>query len=379
MGTFAYKDVAILVRTLAAAEAFEEAFERAEIPFLVSGGRGFLEARETRDVLAFLAALVNLRDEIPLIGVLRGPLVGLNDEEIYQLGRDGWRRIFDERFGAIRQMAGFVAPDRLLAQAFDECEYWATLSERARSNVDKLLGWLRRDFAIVRGPLAELLEDLESLREAQSAANAPPPEAGDVVRVMTVHAAKGLEFPVVFVSALQRRPDSNTSSLLFSRTLGLGVKWRNPVAGEGTSDPVHEQLKSIESAREKAETNRLLYVALTRAEQRLILTHAERKIKSTWEKLAIAAIPNAISSGEVPAIMEGAEASFKQEDTLVPVSHPLGHMIRRPRLRPLLCLLLVRVDIICRVISTLNRSQMFLERSDRYGARRACCTCRTGS
>ncbi len=155
---FAFGDVAVLVRTLAAAEPFEEAFERAGIPFLTSGGRGFLEARETRDLLAFLAALVNVNDDIPLIGVLRGPLMGLSDAQIFELGRPGWRRVFEERFGKLRLLAGFVSPDRLLAQAFDECGYWSTLTERQRANVDKLLAWLRREFRNRPRPLAELLD-----------------------------------------------------------------------------------------------------------------------------------------------------------------------------------------------------------------------------
>ena len=304
-GGFRYGEIAILVRTLAAAEPFEAAFDRAGIPFLVSGGRGFLEARETRDVMGFLAALVNVQDEIPLLGVLRGPLMGLSDAEIYSLGREGWRRVFEERFGALRQLAGFVAPDLLIARAFDECDYWGTLTERARANVDKLLGWLRREFRNRPRPLAEMLEDLEALREAQTISDAPPPEAGDVVRVMTIHAAKGLEFPVVFVSALQKGPDRRTAPLLFSRDLGLGAKWRNPVSGNGASDAVHAQLKERENAREHAEASRLLYVALTRAEQRLILTHAERKHKSPWEKLAIAALPDAETMAEAPAIARG--------------------------------------------------------------------------
>lgn len=317
-GTFAFQDIAVLVRTLAGAEAFEEAFESAGIPYLVNGGRGFLEARETRDVLGFLAALVNVCDEIPLIGVLRGPFVGLSDEEIYSMGRDGWRRTFEERFGHIRQLAGFVAPDCLIARTLDECDYWSTLTERARANVDKLLAWLRREFCNRPRPLAELLTDLESLREAKSTPYAPPPEAGDVVRIMTVHAAKGLEFPVVFVSALHRGPDTRTPSLLFSNSLGLGVKWRNPISGEGESNPVHATLKTIEKDKEKAESNRLLYVALTRAEQRLILTHAERKRKSPWENIAIAVLPNAATSSTAPVTTTDAPESREDEVILLP-------------------------------------------------------------
>jgi CRISPR-associated protein Cas4 len=299
-GEFQYGDVAILVRTLAAAEPFEEALERAGIPFLLSGGRGFLEARETRDLLSFLAALVNVCDEIPLIGVLRGPLMGLSDAQIYRLGREGWRRVFEERFGHIRQLAGFVAPDRLIAQAFDECGYLATLSERAQANIDKLLAWMRREFRNRPRPLAELLDDLEALRDAQTVADAPPPEAGNVVRIMTIHAAKGLEFPAVFVSALHKGPERRTPALMFSRDLGLGAKWLNPASGKGVPDVAHAQLKERESAREKAEASRLLYVAMTRAEHRLILTHADRKQKSPWEKLAISALAHSETAAEPP-------------------------------------------------------------------------------
>ena len=235
-GEFEYRDIAVLVRTLSSTAPFERAFDRLNIPFLLTGGRTFLEARETRDLLALLAALVNPLDEIPLIGVLRGPLVGLSDHQIFQMGREGWRAEFEKRFGRVRELAGFIAPDRLIAMALDQCGYTRGLADRSRANVEKLLAWLRREFRDRPRPLAELLEDLEALRWTQSVAEAPPPEAGDVVRMMTIHAAKGLEFPVVFVSALHRGPDRRKPVIAVSRDAGLGVKWRNPVTGQGHSD-----------------------------------------------------------------------------------------------------------------------------------------------
>jgi ATP-dependent exoDNAse (exonuclease V) beta subunit len=290
-GEFHYRNVAVLVRTLSSTALFERAFDRLNIPFLLTGGRTFLEARETRDLLALLAALVNPLDEIPLIGVLRGPLVGLSDQEIYGMGREGWRTEFDRRFGRIRELAGFMAPDRLIVMALDQCGYSTRLSDRARANVEKLLAWLRREFRDRPRPLAELLEDLEALRWTQSVAEAPPPEAGDVVRMMTIHAAKGLEFPVVFVSALHRGPDRRKPVIAISRETGLGVKWRHPVTGEGCSDSVHVELMRQIELKEKAEENRLLYVAMTRAQDRLILSHAENKRSSPWRKLAEMVVP----------------------------------------------------------------------------------------
>jgi ATP-dependent exoDNAse (exonuclease V) beta subunit len=165
------------------------------------------------------------------------------------------------------------------------------LQDRARANIEKLLAWLRREFRDRPRPLAELLDDLEALRWTQSVAEAPPPEAGDVVRMMTIHAAKGLEFPVVFVGALHRRPDRRKPVIAVSRETGLGVKWRHPVTGKGHSDPAHMALLEQIEAKEAAEENRLLYVAMTRAEDRLILSHAETKSSSPWRKLAESAIP----------------------------------------------------------------------------------------
>jgi ATP-dependent exoDNAse (exonuclease V) beta subunit len=309
---FDYKDIAVLVRTLSSTAPFERAFDRLHIPFLLTGGRTFLEARETRDLLALLAALVNPLDEIPLVGVLRGPLVGLSDHQIFQMTREGWRAEFERRFGRVRELAGFVAPDRLLLAALDQCGYTTGLTDRARANVEKLLAWLRREFRDRPRPLAELLEDLEALRWTQSVAEAPPPEAGDVVRMMSIHAAKGLEFPVVFVSALHRRPDRRKPVIAVSREAGFGVKWRHPVSGEGHSDLAHRALIEQMAQKEQAEENRLLYVAMTRAQDRLILSHAESKRSSPWQKLAEPAVGESAAPPE-PVAGQSAAAGSAEE------------------------------------------------------------------
>ena len=312
-GEFDYGDIAVLVRTLSSTAPFERAFDRLNIPFLLTGGRTFLEARETRDLLALLAALVNPLDEIPLIGVLRGPLVGLTDQDIYRMGREGWRTEFEGRFGRVRELAGFTAPDRLIAMALDQCGYTTGLSDRSRANVEKLLAWLRREFRDRPRPLAELLEDLEGLRWTQSVAEAPPPEAGDVVRMMTIHAAKGLEFPVVFVGALHRRPERRKPVIAVSRDLGLGVKWRHPVTGKGQSDLAHLALVERIEEKEAAEENRLLYVAMTRAQDRLILSHAETKNSSPWRKLAEPVVVESAPPPEHMKPTETASAGISEE------------------------------------------------------------------
>ncbi len=160
---------------------------------------------------------------------------------------------------------------------------------------DKLLDWIRREFrgAAMRGPrpLAELLEDLEAMRAARAEAEAPAQQqAADAVNIMTIHAAKGLEFPVVFVSALHAGRRNSTPVLLFSAELGLGAKWRNPATGEDQKDATHVALSDRLKHDENAEEDRLLYVAMTRAEDRLVLSYARGQRSSQWQKRAAAGI-----------------------------------------------------------------------------------------
>jgi ATP-dependent helicase/nuclease subunit A len=288
---FEYKDVAILVRSLNALEPFTRALDRFNIPFVIAGGRTFLEAREIRDLRAFLAALVNPLDEVSLVGVLRSPIVGLTDDDILRVGKDGWRELFENRFGHLRKRAGFLSPDRLLPIQPD-------LTPRARANVDKLCSWLRREHRNRPRPLAEMLDDLEYLSEAE----ASPSEAGNVVQLMSIHAAKGLEFKVVFVSALQREADKTSPVLAFSNTAGLGAKWRNPANGKSQPDTVFAALKQERKLREEAEENRLLYVAMTRAEERLFLTYTRGKNSRGWQKLVETTVAaELVSNTVIPA------------------------------------------------------------------------------
>lgn len=296
-GECLFKNIAILARSLNGLDPFTRALDRFGIPFITSSGRTFYEAREVRDGMLLLAALVNPLDEIALVGVLRSPLVGLSDEEIFRIGKPGCHEIFRARFGHLRKLAGFVSPDRLL----DDPGYLATLNPRRRANVDKLFSWLRREHRARPRPLAEMLDDLETLRRARLEAEAPPPESGDVVQLMSIHAAKGLEFKVVFVSALHRGVDKSSPVIEFSSAAGLGAKWRNPATGKSLPDAACRVLKAERRQREEAEDSRLLYVAMTRAEDRLFLSYTRSKSPNRWAKLVERAELAEVASDAVAA------------------------------------------------------------------------------
>jgi ATP-dependent exoDNAse (exonuclease V) beta subunit len=271
-----FGDMAVLVRKADSIQALTNAFDESGIPYLVTAGKGFYEAREVIDLMHLLRVLANPRDEISLAAVLRSPLVGASDEALFRLKQsgnlaDGDLGEFQRELTAWREARHYVSPDRLLIRAMDRSGYEVTLGPRERANVERFLTLVREGSA--RQSLDDLVEELERLRDSDPREqDSASEETGDVVRVMTIHSAKGLEFPVVFLPALQAGMNKGMAPALLSPRLGLGVRWRNPITGHSAKDSLYEEIAEELGAREEAESNRLLYVAMTRAEEQLVLS-----------------------------------------------------------------------------------------------------------
>jgi ATP-dependent exoDNAse (exonuclease V) beta subunit len=287
-----FQDMAVLVRNTEVIGDFTDAFDAAGIPYVVNRGRGFYESREVRDLVHLLRTIANPQDEVSLATVLRSPLVGASEDELLRLKLDagniglGLRNCtgpahltaFRERLSEWRTRREYATFDRLLAAALDECGYpWSP-------NVDKFLAQARA--AAVRMSLDEFVLELALVREENPReADAPPEDSSNTVKIMTVHSAKGLEFPVVFVAAMDKGVNNSAPVIGFSRKTGLGARWRNPATGKDKSDLFLDALREEWKQRDEAEANRLLYVAMTRAEKHLVLSFsaAERK-PSNWAK-----------------------------------------------------------------------------------------------
>ena len=294
----AFQDMAVLVRNTEVIGAFTDAFDAAGVPYVVNRGRGFYESREVNDLVHLLRAIANPRDEISLAVVLRSPLVGASDEELLGLkaasgGLGAGLRdcsgpphltAFRERLGEWRARREQATFDRLLAAALDDCGYpWSP-------NVDKFLAQARD--AAARMSLDEFVVELALVREENPReADAPPEDSSNTVKIMTVHSAKGLEFPVVFVAALDKGVNKGTPVVGFSRKSGLGARWRNPATGKDKSDLFLNALNEEWKVRDEEEASRLLYVAMTRAEEHLVLSFsaAERK-PANWAKVVAATL-----------------------------------------------------------------------------------------
>ncbi|HYM12487.1 MAG TPA: UvrD-helicase domain-containing protein [Bryobacterales bacterium] len=298
-GPARYQDFAVLLRTTVNVRVFERVLRAWGVPCQVSEGRGFYEMREIVDLIQFLRALLNPLDEISLATVLRSPLAGVSDETLVRLKlaggslMEGIRRGAGgvptgetqklERFRALldryRAERDEVPLDRLLGRLLAETGYEAWLLEQPgglhmSANVRKLLALARRFHAGGLAGLQAFVDRVEALErdEVREAEAEPPEQTADAVRLMTVHAAKGLEFPVVFLPAINRPPRRDSDPVSFSADLGVGMCWRDPAAGEVEKDAIAEAIAADRKLHNREETQRLFYVAMTRAKERLALS-----------------------------------------------------------------------------------------------------------
>jgi len=293
-----YGDVAMLFRSFRSAATYERALEAEGVPFYTVSGRAFYQRQEVRDVLLALKVIDNAHDEASLVGVLRSPLVGLSDEALYWMtAKDGSvsaglaraeevpnltpddrealveARSLLNRLRAVKDRLGVPALiERLLAETGYDAEVLTQFAGRRRlANLRRLVD-LAGQLAPF-GTLSQVIDRLDDLATAEvpGQEGAVAEEAGDVVRLMTVHAAKGLEFPVVIVPDLPRTPPPGKSTALTGPLVGLTIPVR---ADDGSSfRTIARGLASHEeTARDEAEDRRVLYVAVTRARDRVVLS-----------------------------------------------------------------------------------------------------------
>jgi ATP-dependent exoDNAse (exonuclease V) beta subunit len=279
---FEFRDFAVLVRNTEVFAAFTSAFDAAGIQYVVNRGKGFYEAREVVDLMHLLRVIANPRDEVSMAVVLRSPLAGLSDEAMLAyFRRDHDGEPFRSRLQRWRERRDSVSFDRLLLEAIDDSGYpWTP-------NVDKFLAQARA--ASSRMPLDQFVEELALIRASNPREpDAPPEDSADAVQLMTVHSAKGLEFPVVFVAALHKGIDTDLAAIAFSRQHGLGARWRNPAGGKEKDDLFQHAIREERKIRECEESNRLLYVAMTRAEQHLVLSFSKKP--ANWASVVVKAL-----------------------------------------------------------------------------------------
>ncbi len=314
-----YADVLVLCAKRSGLETFEAAFRNAGIPYLTGRRGGLLDALEVEDVLALLRVLVNPEDDLALAQVLRSPIYGCSEADLWMLahgvchGNDQtqdqtqdpepmgpWSARLQlsqqqqpslseplqraaRQLTAWRAMATRLPPhdvlDRIYHEADLEARYQAALPpDRAPSALANLRALLAQGLQQGGGrypSLPQFLDRLTALRRkaGDEAPDEAPVVVGDVVRIMTIHAAKGLEAPIVYLIKTDERPGSGVPDILVDwpptadRPAHFSLMGTKEWFGEG-----RDALLEADAALAERERYNLLYVAMTRARQVLVLS-----------------------------------------------------------------------------------------------------------
>jgi len=353
-------DIAILFRRLTHVGVFERALREAGIPVRVARGGGFFQASEVRDLGELCAAVEEPGDEVAWAALLRSPLCSLSDATLFALSRRGLSRLArvdpGDAAGEIGAARSGSVPEGEGNRLGRFLETWRALREgRRRLDVGETVALaverLELEAALLSGPDGErraanvrkavAMAALQASRGTSVAgfaervrklARLPPrePEAdgGDAnaVSLLSVHQAKGLEWPVVFVPEIGARPPSPGRRPV----LDEGGRVAVPLFAEG-GEALEEtattaRLRAAGAREEQAESRRLLYVALTRARDRLVLSgSATRSAAGTWAEVVARAPPSLLRRRQAAAFPVPVPARPAHS---VPVS------IAPPRLRP---------------------------------------------
>ena len=312
-----YRDIVILLRTVSGwAEIFQRVLQASGIPAYCTSRTGYFSAREVVTVLNYLQICDNPMQEIPFTAVLRSPIVGCSakeladlkcmgkDDRIYEVcaayaenGKDetlrGKLQAFLELLEEMRQKVPYTPIHELLTEILERTGYSGYAAalpggEQRKANLQMLIE-KAVDFESTsyRG-LFHFIRYIQQLQkyEVDFGEVNLQGETADTVRIMSIHKSKGLEFPIVFVAGTGKKfnqSDSRAALVLHAR-LGIGADVIRPERREKSASVQKQVLRKALAMENLAEEMRVLYVALTRAKEKLILTGAVDRLERLAQK-----------------------------------------------------------------------------------------------
>lgn len=344
-----YSDFCILRRSMSGqGGCYAAALEAHGIPAWIAADSGLLETDEANVILSFLRVINNPLLDIPLMCLMMSPVYAFSPDEmaeirvkekaaplygaVMSMAKDGSAKCaaFLESIEQFRLMASTMAADRLMEEFCYATGYMAAVS--AMPNGDIRLGSLRLlcEFAAscersgsfgvsaFLSTVDRMLEQGEDLSGASSVT-----ENSDVVRVMTIHKSKGLEFPVCIVAGLgsQFNKDSDVGGVMTHNELGLGMKMKE----EGVYYETQLRRAIIDRSYVEglSEEMRVLYVALTRAREKLIMVATPRSVNACVNSAGMA-----VCAGEIPPFALVQSSNFATWLMMAAMRHPDGGALR---------------------------------------------------
>lgn len=316
-----YKDIVVLMRSRTWYTTFAEEFKRAGLPLYAETDGGYFESLEVMIMLNTLKVIDNPYQDIPLASVLRAPFIGLTENELAAIRLVNEKVPFYDALKEFREQANgemsgtteqkldkfFTLHEKwrnfsrhgaladLVWQVYLDTNYFEMVGAMAngkqrqanlRALHDRALSYEKSSF---RGLFRFLrfIDRMHSRGDDLGIAKSIS-EADDVVTLLTIHKSKGLEYPIVFVAGMSRAFNTKdlSSRYIFNQDFGLAIKSVNPDLNIISTSLPHLYVKEKKLAKMKAEEMRILYVAMTRAKERLILVGSIKewqKQKEEWQ------------------------------------------------------------------------------------------------
>ncbi len=304
-GKAEFKDVGILARKRKAFVDLESELLNCDIPYRIYGGKGFYQQQEIYDVYNYLLFLINRNSDESLVAILRSPFFMVSDSELYEIAKEVGESFWDkllkyskgksEILSVIKQLTADIQKSKsfeislLIRNTLTESGYFAKAKSKRNgnqilANLDKLIstsiGFMNKGSVTLYDFVIYLKEFIQKT-EDESQATIGTDE--NVVKLMTIHASKGLEFPVVFLidsNSMGMKDQVKSKSISIDKELGILTKLPlDNYFEEYTSAPIVGIYNFISEKKSIAEVKRLLYVAVTRAENYLYISATAKRKK----------------------------------------------------------------------------------------------------
>lgn len=291
-GEFKYGDFAMLFRATTRNYIYEEALKKFGVPYYNMGGKRYFKQQEVRDLINALKSIANPFDTIATIGFLRSPMIGLKDTSIYWMLREKSSTVYSsmvnimdnpnlennekqkikesidlfEELYQIRDLYGLLKliDDLIKKTYFIESLLLTPEGKQSIANIYKFKDIAKDYERANRGTIEDFIDYLEESKDRDESQGRVESENANVVKILTIHKSKGLQFPVVIIPEMSTGSRGNHSNILFNKKTGIGLRLEN-------SRALYDNIKKDLDEKDKTERERVLYVAMTRAEKMLIL------------------------------------------------------------------------------------------------------------
>ena len=343
-----YKDFCVLLRSSNQyAPIYAENLRAAGIPAWAAVTGGFFAASEVATILSFLSVIDNPNQDIPLLAVLMSPIYGFTADDMARLRQNrGAETLYvsllrsesprcvrvREEIARYRVLASTMPSDAFITMLCAETGFENLVrampgGESRLANIRLLEKYAAEYEAYGYNGISGFVRFIDRLKKNRSdmeSANVVS-ENADVVRIMSIHKSKGLEFPVCIVAGCGRRFVPEYDDMRLHPTLGLGLRLTDPETGARRTTLPREAIAIASANSAAAEELRIFYVAMTRAKEKLILLSTVKNFDSTLQKLAA----QITQDTRIPPYTVNSASSISEWLMLCALRHPNGETLRR--------------------------------------------------